>query len=205
VHGFRTVGASIAIDRILGVGLMAVLATTALWLSPISAPRLTAALVACAGITVVAATLLILTGHGTGGMAARVRPLGERAVKLAEVLQRLRLDMAAPLRRPAVIAQAAVVVIGYALAMTVVYLRFAALQNAPVAPFVAMLAVVTATIVLSNVPIALNGLGLREQLHASLLAPLAISPEIAVAISLLLYAHLLVGSLIGLAFWLRAR
>jgi uncharacterized protein (TIRG00374 family) len=205
VHGFRTVGASIAIDRILGVGLMAVLATAALWLSPVSAPRLTAALVACAGITVVAATLLILTGHGTGGRAARVRPLGERAVKLAEVLQRLRLDMAAPLRRPAVIAQAAVVVIGYALAMTVVYLRFAALQNAPVAPFVAMLAVVTATIVLSNVPIALNGLGLREQLHASLLAPLAISPEIAVAISLLLYAHLLVGSLIGLAFWLRAR
>jgi hypothetical protein len=42
-------------------------------------------------------------------------------------------------------------------------------------------------------------------LHASLLSPLGISPEVAVAISLLIYAHLLVASLIGLAFWLQAR
>jgi len=46
---------------------------------------------------------------------------------------------------------------------------------------------------------------LREQLHASLMAPLGIAPEIAVAISLLLYAHLVVASLIGLTFWLQAR
>jgi hypothetical protein len=53
------------------------------------------------------------------------------------------------------------------------------------------------------VPISLNGLGLREQLHASLLAPLGIGLEAAVAISLLLYGHLVVISLIGLLFWLR--
>ena len=65
----------------------------------------------------------------------------------------------------------------------------------------AMFAVVTATTVLSNVPISLNGLGLREQLHASLLAPLGIAPEIAVAISLLLYTHLVIASLIGFVLW----
>ena len=123
---------------------------------------------------------------------------------LAERLQRLRRDMAAPLGRPVVIALAAVVVIGYAFAVTVVYVRFVALDHATVPPFSAMLAVVTAITVLSNVPIALNGLGLREQLHASLLVPLGISPEIAVAISLLLYGHLVITSVVGLAFWVQA-
>jgi hypothetical protein len=113
--------------------------------------------------------------------------------------------MAAPLGRPAIVAQAAAVVVGYAIAITAVYQRFVLLQSGAAPPFVAMFAVVTATIVLSNVPLSLNGLGLREQLHASLLAPLGIAPEIAVAISLLLYAHLVVASLIGLAFWLRTR
>ena len=203
-HGYRAVTASVAIDRLLGVGLLAFLAAAALWVSPISAPRLTAAQVACSGIAVAAIALLIATSMGTGGLPTRVAWLGERAVRLAARLQRLRLDMAAPLGRPAIVAQAAFVVIGYALAVTLVYVRFLALQNAAAPLFMAMFAVVTATTVLSNVPISLNGLGLREQLHASLLAPLGIAPEIAVAMSLLLYAHLLIASLIGLVFWLQA-
>ena len=56
---------------------------------------------------------------------------------------------------------------------------------------------------LSNIPISVNGLGLREQLHAILLAPLGVPREAAVAISLLIFAHLLVSSLIGLLFWFR--
>ena len=203
-HGYRAVTASVAIDRLLGVGLLASIAAAALWVSPIAAPRLTAAQVACSGIAVIAIALLIATSMGTGGLPARVAGLGDRAITLAARLQRLRLDMAAPLGRPAIVAQAAVVVIGYALAVTVVYMRFVTLQHATAPPFMAMLAVVTATAVLTNVPVSLNGLGLREQLHASLLAPLGVSPEIAVAISLLLYAHLLIASLVGLAFWLQA-
>jgi hypothetical protein len=113
--------------------------------------------------------------------------------------------MAAPLGRPAIIAQAAAVVLGYAIAIAAVYQRFVLLNGGVSPPFVPMFAVVTATIVLSNVPVSLNGLGLREQLHAALLAPLGIAPEVAVAMSLLFYAHLVVASLIGLGFWLRAR
>jgi uncharacterized protein (TIRG00374 family) len=204
-HGYRTVTASVAMDRMLGVGLLAALAAAALTVSPVSAPRLTAAQIACAAVAVLALGLLVMTRVGTGGLAERVRWLGAGAVATAERLQRLRLDMAAPLGRPAIIAQAAAVVVGYAIAITAVYQRFVLLQSGAAPPFVAMFAVVTATIVLSNVPLSLNGLGLREQLHASLLAPLGIAPEIAVAISLLLYAHLVVASLIGLAFWLRTR
>ena len=204
-HGYRTVTASVAMDRMLGVGLLAALAAGALTVSPVSAPRLTAAQLACAAVAVLALGLLVMTRVGTGGLAERVRWLGARAVAMAERLQRLRLDMAAPLGRPAIIAQAAAVVVGYAIAITAVYQRFVLLQSGAAPPFVAMFAVVTATIVLSNVPVSLNGLGLREQLHASLLAPLGIAPEIAVAISLLLYAHLVLASFIGLAFWLRTK
>ncbi len=66
-----------------------------------------------------------------------------------------------------------------------------------------MFGVVAATSVLSNVPVSLNGLGLREQLHVLLLAPLGVSNEMAVGISLLLFGHLVVASLVGLAFWMR--
>ena len=203
-QGFRAVSASVAIDRLLGVGLLALLATAGLWASPVAAARLTAAQLACAAIAVLATLLIMLISRGTGGLPARVAPLGTRAVRLAERLQRLRLDMAAPLAQPAIVAQAAVVVVSYAIAVTLIYMTFLTLQTVPAPPFVALLGVVTAATVLSNVPISLNGLGLREQLHVSLLAPLAISPEIAVAMSLLLYAHLLVASVIGLGCWVTA-
>jgi uncharacterized protein (TIRG00374 family) len=203
-HGYRMVTASVAIDRLLGVGLLAMLASGALWASPVRSPLLTAAGVASVGAAALAITLLIVISVGTGGLPARVTWLGERAVKFAGRLQRLRLDMAAPLRRPWIIVQAAVVVIGYAVLVTVIYMRFVAIQGAAVPSFLAMFAAVTATTVLSNVPISLNGLGLREQLHVSLFAPLGVSREVAVAISLLLYAHLLIASMIGLAFWLQA-
>jgi len=202
-HGYRTVAASVAIDRLLGVGLLAILATVALWFSPISAPRLAAANIASALIAAVSVLLLVLTTFGTGGMAARVARFGTRAVRLAERLQRLRLEMSAPLSRPAIAAQAALVVVAYAMAVTAIYLRFVTVQHAAAPPFIAMFAVVTAITVLSNVPVSLNGLGLREQLHASLFVPLGVPPETAVSVSLLLYAHLLVASLIGLMFWLR--
>lgn len=202
-HGYRAVTASVVVDRLLGVGVLALLAAIALEGSPVAASRFTAAQVGCSGIALVATVLLILTSRGTGGLPTRVSGLGKRAVRFAERLQRLRLDMAAPLGRPAIIAQAAAVVVGYALAVTAVYARFVALQGAPAPPFLAMFAVVTATAVLSNIPVSLNGLGLREQLHASLLAPLGVAPEVAVAISLLLYAHLVLASLIGFALWLQ--
>jgi len=202
-YGRLVVLASVAIDRLLGVGLLALLAVTALAVIPVSVPRLTAAQLACGAIALAAAVVLVLTGVGTGGLAVRVAWMGVRAVTLAERMQRLRLEMAAPLRQPAVIAKAAVVVVGYAFAVSVLYARFVAQHSNAVPPLLAMFAILSATTVLSNVPISLNGLGLREQLHVSLLAPIGIAPEVAVAMSLLLYAHLVIASLIGLVFWLQ--
>jgi uncharacterized membrane protein YbhN (UPF0104 family) len=85
-----------------------------------------------------------------------------------------------------------------------VYMWFIELNALPRPAFGSLVLAVTALAVLSNIPIAVNGLGVREQLHAWLLAPLGVPRETAVAISLLLYGHLLVGSLFGLMGWLRS-
>jgi glycosyltransferase 2 family protein len=201
-HGYRTVAASVVVDRLLGLGVSSLAASAALWLSQTNAPPLIVAQVALAMIAAASILLLVLTATGTGGLAARVVRLGAPAVTLAERLQRMRLDVAVGLRRPAVVVLSAIAVVGYAIVIAAIYGRFVALQDAAVPRFVAMFGAVTATTVLSNIPISLNGLGLREQLHASLLAALGIAPELAVAISLLLYAHLIVASLVGLVLWL---
>jgi uncharacterized membrane protein YbhN (UPF0104 family) len=95
-------------------------------------------------------------------------------------------------------------VVAYFVGLTLVYMWFIELNALPPPSFGSLFLAVTAVAVLSNIPIAVNGLGVREQLHAWLLAPLGVPKEVAVAISLLLYGHLLVGSLFGLMGWLRA-
>ena len=203
-HGYRVVTASVLMDRALGIGLLAIIASAALWAVPLTSAALVAARLGVTVIAVAAVTILVVTAAGTGGLPQRVAPLGVRAVALAQALQRLRVDMAAPLRSPVVLCQAVAVVACYLLAVAVTYVEFLSLQHVTTPSLPLVFGVVTATAVLSNIPISLNGLGLREQLHAVLLAPLGVPPEMAVAISLLLYGHLVIASVIGLVFWLQS-
>jgi uncharacterized protein (TIRG00374 family) len=203
-HGYRGVTASVIVDRVLGIGVLAAAGAVVGWLRPGIGPRFVAARLALTLVTGVAAVLLGVAMSGTGGLVRWIRPLGPRAVDMAGRLQRLRHSMAASLSRPIVFAQAAAVVVIYFIGLTLVYQWFIELNALPAPAFGALFLAVTAVAVLSNIPIAVNGLGVREQLHAWLLAPLGIPTEIAVAISLLLYGHLLVGSLFGLMGWLRA-
>jgi uncharacterized protein (TIRG00374 family) len=204
-HGYRVVTASVLLDRMLGLGMLAMWAALALWLFRMPTPTLSAARLAVTGIATLVAALLILAGTGTGGLPARVAWLGPRAVAVAERLQQFRVDMAVSVRSPLLMVQAAVVVIGYALAAGAVYVVFIRIQTGTAPPFMMTTAVMMATAVLSNIPVSLNGLGLREQLHALLLAPLGVPREVAVAVSLLFFGHLLVSSLLGAVFWMQSR
>jgi uncharacterized protein (TIRG00374 family) len=204
-HGYRVVMASVMLDRMLGLAMLAMWATLALWLFRMPSPVLTAARLAVTGIAALLAAILIVTGTGTGGLAPRVAWLGPRGVALAEHLQQFRIDMAVSLRSPLLMLQAALAVIGYALAAGAVYVAFIRIQTGTAPPFMMTTGVVMATAVLSNIPVSLNGLGLREQLHALLLAPLGVPREVAVAVSLLFFGHLLVSSLFGAGFWIQSR
>ncbi len=203
-HGYRAVTASVLLDRMLGLGLLAVCAAVTLWAVPMPSAVLAGARLAVTGIAAGALVVLALAAAGTGGLSARVSWMGPRVAVLAERLQRLRLDMAAALTSPLLIAQAAAAVIGYFIAVAAVYVLFIRMHAVVAPSFALVMGVVMTTSVLSNIPISLNGLGLREQLHAVLLAPLGVPREVAVAISLLLFGHLLVASVLGLAFWMQS-
>jgi len=202
-HGYRPVMASVLLDRILGLGLLALCATVVLWSISLPAPVLVAARFAVTGIAVASIIVLVIAAVGTGGLPNRLTWLGPGAVALAERIQRLRFDMAASLNRPALVGQALAVVAGYFVAVGAVYVGFVDIQRDLAAPLVLTTGIAMTISLLSNIPVSLNGLGLREQLHATLLLPLGIAPEVAVALSLLLYGHLVVASLIGLVFWSR--
>jgi glycosyltransferase 2 family protein len=202
-HGYRPIAASIVLDRLLSVGLLAVLATTMYWVAPDPSPQFAATR---AVITAMAATLiviLVVAARGTGGLPARVARFGAHAVALAERAQRFRYEMAAAAKRPRIVLQSAAVVVTYFFALTSVYRIFLSINTSAHPAFLTLMTAVTTASLLSNLPVSVNGLGLREQLHALLLQPLGVPREAAVAISLLIFAHLCVSSLLGLVFWLR--
>jgi uncharacterized protein (TIRG00374 family) len=202
-HGYRPVAASIVLDRLLSIGLLAVLATSVYWIAPDPSPRfaLTRAVVTAIAVCLIGG--LVLAARGTGGLPQRLSRFGTLAVNLAERAQRFRHDMAAAARRPRVVVQSAAVVATYFFVLTFVYAMFLTINTTAHPAYLTLLTAVTTASLLSNIPVSVNGLGLREQLHAVLLQPLGVPREAAVAISLLLFAHLLVSSVVGLLFWLR--
>jgi len=202
-YGYRPVTASVLLDRMLGLGLLALCATIVLWSVTLPAPVLAAARLAVTAIAAASVLVLLITAVGTGGLPARLAWMGKSAVSIAESVQRLRFDMAAALTHPWLVAQALAVVAGYFVAIGAVYVGFTEIQRGVIPPLLLTTGIAMAIALLSNVPITLNGLGLREQLHATLLLPLGIPPEVAVGLSLLLYGHLVIASLIGLLFWSR--
>jgi uncharacterized protein (TIRG00374 family) len=202
-HGYRAVAASVVVDRVLGVGILAILATAAAWLSSPDSSRLVASRLIVTGIAGALTVAIALVIFGTGGLARWLAPFGQRAVSIATHAQQFRVDMAAPLKHPVILGQAILAVLTYFVCLTLVYLAFLTEHSIALPSFTALFTVVATTAVLSNVPISLNGLGVREQLHVWLLAPLGVPTEFALAISLLLFAHLLVASVVGLVLWLR--
>jgi len=202
-HGYRPVAASIVVDRVLSIGSLAVLATAMCWVAPDPSPRFAAARAVVTLCAVGSAALMLLLARGTGGLPERLAPFGATAVSLAGRLQRFRLDMAAAVGNPRVVMLSAGVVAAYFTLLTSVYVTFAEVNVGVHPPFFVLMTAVTTASLLSNVPVSVNGLGIREQLHALLLQPLGIPREAAVAISLLLFAYVLVSSLVGFVCWLR--
>ncbi len=72
-------------------------------------------------------------------------------------------------------------------------------------PYLATLLVLVAIAILSNIPISVNGIGLREQLHYLLFASLGVSKELAVGISVIVFSQFLILSVLGGLVWLRLR
>lgn len=204
-HGYRRITASVMLDRVLGIGLLATLAAVCAWVAPVPSPRFVVARTGVTAIALGAFGVLAIAVTGTGGLSDRLARRGGWLATAGEHLREVRLFVSAPLQHPSVWLQAAAVVGGYACTIAALYAAFIGAQTGLKPPFLPVLIASSSTLVLSNIPVSVNGLGLREQLHAYLLAPLGVPTEVAVGLSLLFFAHVAVASVIGAVFWARTR
>src|SRR5258705_5657577 len=106
-HGSRPIAASIVLDRLLSIGLLAVLATALYWIAPDPSPRFVATRAFVTAIAVCLIGGILLAARGTGGLPRRLARFGNFAVGLAERAQRFRHDMAGAARRPPIVVQSA--------------------------------------------------------------------------------------------------
>lgn len=202
--GYVEIGASVFVDRVLGFLWLSVLGAALAWLTVADSPvlvmnrNLLTIFAAIFAGALLGARLLPLDGLIRRLVPARLSGVTAAAVTFDGLVRR------GVLTWPTV-AFAGVVVGGYAWLITMVYQsHFAANGVASVATPLVMLVVISMSIFV-NVPISVNGIGLREQLHVLLFTGLGVPKEVSVSLSLLLFAHQLVLSLAGCALWLRIR
>jgi uncharacterized membrane protein YbhN (UPF0104 family) len=198
VAGFTNASASVFVDRFLGLYWLAVLGGAFAAASTLETPvfrtttqvlvGLAAALTLLIVVSVIAPDFPDHTGNRWRGRATRL---------VARVRDAMR-------RRSAVI-YAAVVVIAYQLLIAWVYTEFFRLNGASDPALVDLLAALFGMAVAVNLPISINGVGLREQLHVMIFSSMGLGAEAAVGISLLMFAHALLLSLVGGVAWLALR
>ena len=203
-EGYVRATASVLIDRAIGVFFVATLALLLVVRSADVAPGVAVARAVLLAIWFGVATALLAIAWVPVGRPLsrasrrwpRLQPLAERATSLTD-------HMARAVRRPMVLVASGAVVSTYFLLLGLIYREFIRAATGIEQPLLPVTGMVALIATLSNVPVAVNGLGLREQLHLMLLGVFGLTPEAAAGISLLLFAHLLAVSAIGAMFWLR--
>jgi uncharacterized protein (TIRG00374 family) len=203
IEGFAQVGASVLVDRALALSALTVIGTVLML--GMSLPGGTFVM---ARRLLAVACLICLVGLAIAAWlpAVNARPAsagwtGKVGARLRDVLALVR----RALRAPATVLGVLAVILAYFTLLAVVYemffFRFGA-QSVGLGPILATVIVIN---VFSSIPVTVNGMGLREQLHFLLFAELGISKEVAVSVSLILFAHTLVAALVGGLVWLRGR
>jgi len=204
-EGYATVATSIFVDRGLGFLSMAAWGSALVWWLNITTP---AFIVARNVLTVLC---VIMVAGLAAALTLRLAPivaLLRRAPLLARVADTLELvrKRGRPLRRqPGVILAVLVAAFVYFLPFGWVYQTFFRVSGGLDVPYAAILLVLIAIAILSNIPISVNGIGLREQLHYLLFASLGVSKELAVGISVIIFSQFLVLSVFGGLVWFRLR
>jgi uncharacterized membrane protein YbhN (UPF0104 family) len=204
-EGYATVTTSILVDRGLGFLSMAAWGSALVWWLDITTPAFIVArqvlTVLCVVLAAGLAAALTVRLAPVVALVRRMPLLGRSAEMLELVRKRGR-----PLRRrPGVIAAVLLAGLLYSVPFGWVYQTYFRLAGGLVVPYLAILLVLVAIAILSNIPISVNGIGLREQLHYLLFGSLGVSKELAVGISVIIFSQLLILSVFGGLVWLRLR
>ncbi len=196
--GYVNAGASVLLDRLLGFALTTFFALVLIFALGLNSPAFVVARNVLIGVLVTFSLIVVAFCLPMGGwlekLGQRLPPVGQRVIaKVKEVVKELGRIREAPLLVPAV----AVGVVGYYGILSVIYVLFFRLIGLDGISYGQIAAVILSIAILTNIPITVNGIGLREQLHFLLFGGLAVAKEVAVSASLLIFALLLVMSLIG--------
>jgi uncharacterized protein (TIRG00374 family) len=212
-EGYVDVGASVVLDRFLGLLSLTVIATILAWsldvtTMPFVVARQTVTVLALGCVAVWLGVGLVsararMTPAPAGGAAAP--PAAPRWRRLADHCGAYLLPVRAVAQRPWILGAVAAIVLTYFLLLTAAYRVFFWLTGAADVGTLPVLTAVIMISVFSSVPITVNGIGLREQLHFLLLAELGLPKEVSVGISLLMFAHVLLMSLAGYAVWVSTK
>jgi uncharacterized protein (TIRG00374 family) len=204
-EGYATVATSIFVDR--GLGFLALVAwgSALVWWLDFTTPAFIVArrVLTVLGVVMVAGVAAALTFRLAPLVALlRRAPLMGR---VAETLDLVRKRGRALRRRPGVLLAVLLVGLLYSLPFAWIYQLYFRLSAGLDVPYLATLLVLVAIAILSNIPISVNGIGLREQLHYLLFASLGVSKELAVGISVIVFSQFLILSVFGGLVWLRLR
>lgn len=201
--GFVQVGASVLVDRFLGFLWLSVMGAVLAWTIGAPTPILEFNRNLLSGFAVVFAGLLVILWTVPVG---RLIPAFVRRPRIAGLIERVE-ELAGALRaggcRPASLAVSGVVMLIYMTMLSTVYLAYFAASGHPVPGLLPVMNAIISMAILVNVPVSVNGIGLREQLHFLLFAEMGLPKEVSVSLSLLIFGYSLVLSAAGYFVWLR--
>ena len=199
--GYTRATSSVLMDRITALGSLACLAILSSWFVPNSVDNYSDIITGLSVLAVLFTALLISFVLAPASLLTTLfSQLPSRFLSLGEELQAVRKRLQ---KAPWVPLLIFLLGSAYYLNLAFVYNAYFSVTGQEVPPIQATLSTVIAIAILTNIPVALNGIGLREQLHSLLFVALGISKEVAVGASLLLFSGLLSVSVIGSLFWLR--
>ena len=205
--GYLDVLASVVGDRVVGLYTVVTLATLLIWLSGLSDSG-SSAIGSVFKVLIVAwgmmTLVLMLTIFSAGDrIFSWLSSRFDRVISGSHQVRRLMTQLRTMGRRPRVILATFVLTSTYFVLLSLVYQKFFGISSGETTGFFSIMAISTSIVAFSNVPVSLNGIGLREQLHYLLFAGLGVPKEAAVGISLLLFSHMLLFSTLGACVWLQ--
>lgn len=204
--GYTKIAASVVMDRVLGVFALTALSASLAWVVGFSFVAFT---VARQVLTVMLAmfgiALAVALTAPVERLAAALPLSGKRLALVRDAVVRFAIQARAAMVSPSLLLAVMGIVLTYACLVALVYCEFFRIAGADRLPFTAVLTTVMMIAVFANVPITVNGIGLREQLHYLLFASVGLPKETVVGVSLLMFGNALMVSLVGWALWIRYR
>jgi hypothetical protein len=201
--GYVGVGASVFVDRFLGFFWLSLLGAVLSWRVGGDSALLVLNRNLLTGVAVLFAVILAVVWIVP---ADRLVPQVLRRGRLAPFVEKL-LEFAGYVRtagcRPWTLAVSAIVVGSTMVLMAVVYQQYFAATSVTVPALVPTLNALISMAVFINVPLSVNGIGLREQLHYLLFDSMGLPKEVSVSLSLLVFGYQLALSFIGYLIWMR--